>query len=162
MPLKPSQIRNLLVKAKVAKKDTRVKLRLHKLSAEKTHKVKDKHPEATYISNFLARIKVEKAIGKGYIDAKAIRVYVSELMKEVNSTIERGEKPRLLIKKTFSPKRGVNEFEFVFMGTESERHIEELTYFKKNPETWKTWGEIVLSPDEVEDLIKLLQDLLKA
>ena len=162
MTIKPSQIRNLLIKAKVAKQDTKVKLRVHKLGTEKAQEIKQKHPEITYISNLLAKMKVEPAIGKGYIDVKAIRVYLSELMKEVNSTIERGEKPRLLIKKTYSPKRGVNEFEFVFMGTESERHIEELTYFKKHPKTWRTWGEIVLSPVEVEDFIKLLQDLLKA
>jgi hypothetical protein len=161
MPLKPSKIKNLLKKAKQAPQDTRLKLRLRKLSAQKVREIKEKHPEATYISNLLASIKVERAIGKGYIDVKAIRVYLSELMKEINSTIERGEKPRLLVKKTYSSKRGVNEFEFVFIGTESERHLEELTYFKKHPKTWTTWGEIVLSPEEVKGLIKLLQDLLK-
>lgn len=155
------EIKNILVKAKQAPRNTQLTLDVHTVSAEKAKEIKEKHPYATYISKNVASIKVEKAIGKGYIDVKAIRVYLSELMQEVNSTIERGEKPRLLIKKAYSPKRGVNEFEFVFMGTESERHVEELAYYKTHPTTWRTWGEIVFSPKEVDDLIKLLQDLTK-
>lgn len=94
-------------------------------------------------------IKVEPYIMRDFVKAKAIRVYPTELMKNINSTIESGEKPVLLVKLTYSPKRGVNEFEIVFMGS---RHIEDLGYYKKPPKKWRSWGEIVLSPDQARQL----------
>ncbi len=131
-----------------------------RISNVTAHAIRERyHP--TRISNWLFKIKVEKPIKKGYIDVKAIRVYITELMKNINSTVERGEKPYLLVKKAYSPKRGENEIEMVFMASK-QKHIEELTYFRKHPSQWPSWGEIVWSEQQIRDLIKLLNDLLEA
>ena len=135
-----------------------IDIKTSQMSNRRHNELKQAFPHV-FISKNLYHIKVEKPIKKGFIDVKAIRVYIAELMQEVNSTIERGEKPYLLIKKAYSPKRGVNEFEVVFMGAK-QKHIEELSYFTTHPSEWKSWGEIVLSTEQIEDLIKLLKDLL--
>lgn len=103
-------------------------------------------------------IKVEPPIKRDFVKIKAIRVYIPELRKEVDSSIEKGESPSLLVKATFSKKRNENEIEVVFIG---ERHIEDLKYYKKDPNEWKTWGIIVLSPETAKNLGLLLLELSK-
>jgi hypothetical protein len=152
------ELQNVLAKAKTEPKNTKIQIRSRLVSSKRLEEIKERYPKTTQISNLMYLVKVEPAIGKRYLNVKAIRVYLGELRKNVNSTIERGETPYLLVKKIFSEKRGVYEYELVFMGT---RHIEDLSYAVSDPSTWNSWGEIVLSPEEIEDLIKMFQDLQK-
>jgi len=104
-------------------------------------------------------IKVEKAIRRELVNVQAIRVYLPELGKEINQTVERGERPQLLIKLTKRQKTGEYEVEIVFLGNEAERHIETLRYYKKNPKNWKTWGLIVLTPKQAMKLACILKKI---
>jgi len=93
------------------------------------------------------------------LGVKAIRVYIPELLKEVDSSIERDENPSILVKKIVrrSPGReNLPEIELVFKGS---RHLEDLRYYSKDPSTWITWGEIYLSPRQA---LKLAQALIEA
>ena len=141
--------------------ETGITLSRTKLSNVTAQRIRERYPSMRITNMLLYSIKVEKPIKKRYIDVKAIRVYIAELMKNINSTIERGETPYLLIKKAYSPKREVNEIEIVFMGSK-QKHIEELTYFKKHPSQWPSWGEIVLSLKQARDFIENLKDVVEA
>jgi len=101
-------------------------------------------------------IKVNPPIEKGFVKPQAIRIYVPELSREIDCSLERKENPRLMVKATHSEKRGSQEIEIVFLG---KYHFEQLEYFKKNPKEWKTWGIIVLSPQAAKNLAELLLKL---
>ena len=106
------------------------------------------------------QLKVEHSIRKEILrGVSAIRIYPSELMKEINSTIERGEKPRLLIKIYDREKTGEPEVTLVFCGA---RHFEPPSYWQKNPKDWVTWGEIVLPKEGAKDFVLLLLQMLEA
>lgn len=107
-----------------------------------------------------AWLRVEKAVKKDIQRVKAIRVYLPELMKEIDQTVERGETPELLIKRTLRQKTGKPEIELVFLGSMRERHVEDLNYYKKNPKDWTTWGLIVLTPEQAKAFIKALQRMV--
>ncbi|KPV64470.1 MAG: hypothetical protein AOA66_0161 [Candidatus Bathyarchaeota archaeon BA2] len=107
-----------------------------------------------------AYLRVERASKKEFANVEAIRVYLPELMKEVNQTIESGESPKLLIKRTERQKTGEPEIEIVFLGSTKDRHVEDLEYFEKHPLEWTTWGEIVLTPKQTEVFIKALQRMV--
>lgn len=155
------KIENIIGVRKNELERTRITFFTAKISDARAQEIRERYPSMRIV-NFLAYgIKVEKPIEKRYTDVKAIRVYIAELMKNINSTIERGENPYLLIKKAHSLKRGVNEIEIVFMGSK-EKHIEELTYFKKHPKDWTSWGEIVLSTEQAEEFIEALKAVLEA
>jgi len=157
------KLENVMAYVKEKPNKTSVSIRSIKLTSEKKERFFEGLPEeiprlASSLSNLMYHIKVEPAIEKGYVDAKAIRVYLNELNANVNSSRERGEKPYLLVKTIRSEKRGVIEFEIVFMGT---RHVEKLSYYKTNPKTWKSWGEIVASPKQIKELKDLFERLLE-
>lgn len=90
------------------------------------------------------------------VDVKAIRVYLSELNKNINSTTERGEQPKVYAKLIKREKTGESEIELFFIGTEKDRHIEDLSYSESDPKTWKSWGEIVISPEDALNLAAFL------
>jgi len=104
-------------------------------------------------------IKVEKPIRKEILNVEAIRVYIPELMKEVDSTVESGEHPKLLVKSIIRRKTGNKEVEIVFLGKKEERHIEDLFYYNSDPNTWKTWGIIVLTIQQAKGLKEFLSHL---
>ena len=104
-------------------------------------------------------MKVEEPISRKVFDVEAIRIYLPELMKEVNSTTERDERPQLFLKTTKREKTGENELEIVFLGKPKDRHIEKLNYYKKKPEDWTTWGNIVLNPKQVKALTSWLKNI---
>ena len=106
-----------------------------------------------------AWLRVERPIKKEYADVEAIRVYLPELSKNINSTVERGEHPVLLIKRTVREKTGKGEVEIVFMGSAKDRHIEDLSYYTKNPEEWRSWGEIVLTLDQARKFAKFFRSI---
>jgi hypothetical protein len=105
-------------------------------------------------------LKVEKAWKRDFAYAEAIRVYLPELNKEIDQTVERGETPKLMFKQTIRKKTGKPEVEIVFLGSITERHIEELFYAKKPPKDWISWGLIVLTFEQVETIIKVLQEMI--
>ena len=112
------------------------------------------------IENLGVYLRVERPLEKELANVEAIRVYLPELMKEVNQTVERGETPKLLIKRTKRQKTEKPEVEVVFMGSIRERHVEDLTYYEKHPKDWVTWGEIVLTPEQVKAFVKVLQRMV--
>lgn len=103
--------------------------------------------------------KVEEFIQRKFMKVKGIRLYpkIKGTIYNVNSTVERKEKPTLLSKLAWSHSRDQLEIEIVFMG---QYHVEELAYFKKPPDQWSSWGEIVLSLDQALELEKILHKLL--
>lgn len=107
-----------------------------------------------------AYLRVERAIKKRYANVEAIRVYLPELKKNVNQTVESGEIPKLLIKRTKRQKTGMPEIEIVFVGSMRDRHVEDLKYYEKHPETWTTWGELVLTPKQTELFIRALEEVI--
>lgn len=107
-----------------------------------------------------AWLKIEKPLKKIVLNIEAVRVYLPELETEVNQTTERGEHPTLYIKKTRRQKTGVTEFEIVFMGRPSERHVEKLRYYEKPLEQWRSWGELVLNEEQARELLRFLKDAI--
>jgi len=105
-------------------------------------------------------IKVEKAVKEDFVDVQALRVYLPELKKEVDQTIERGEKPCLKVKLTEREKTGEPEVELVFMGTMKDRHVEELSYWRKDPMSWTTWGLLVLTLKQARKLSAVLEKMI--
>ena len=108
----------------------------------------------------LVFLKLEKAQKRDFAKVEAIRVYLPELMKEINQTIESGETPRLLIKRTLRQKTGKPEIEVVFMGSMRDRHVEDLNYYQKHPKEWTTWGELVLTLEQAKTIIEILQEMV--
>lgn len=104
-------------------------------------------------------LRVEKALKRDFVKVEAIRVYLPELRKEIDQTVESGEAPELLIKRTVRQKTGKSEIEIVFMGSSRDRHVEDLRYYQKNPDKWRTWGLIVLTLEQAEKLFKVLQEM---
>jgi hypothetical protein len=107
----------------------------------------------------LTGLKVEPPIARDHQKVQAIRVYVGKLMKEIDSTIERGERPSLIVKKEWSPTRKTVEFSLVFVGP---YHIDDLNYYQKDPATWTTFGEIYMTPSQAAELTEKIKQVLKA
>jgi len=108
----------------------------------------------------LTDLKVEPAIAREPQKVQAIRIYPSKLMlKEIDSSVERGEKPGLIVKKEFSKKRKVEEVSLVFTGP---YHIEDLNYFQTDPATWTTFGEIYMTPTQALQLAEKIKRIVKA
>lgn len=104
------------------------------------------------------QLKVERAIRKEiFRDVYAIRIYPSELPRTINSTIERGERPRFLIKLQRRAKTDEEEVELVFLGT---RHFEPPSYWEKPPADWVTWGEIVFPKQGAKEFGILLLEII--
>jgi hypothetical protein len=104
-------------------------------------------------------LKVEPAIAREPQKVQAIRVYPGKLMKEIDSTIESGETPGLIVKKELSKTRKVEEISLVFTGP---YHIEDLNYFQKDPATWHTFGEIYMTPTQALQLAEKIKIVVKA
>lgn len=105
-------------------------------------------------------MRVEPAIKKKFIDVQAIRCTIPEMQQQLNSCVERGESPKLLIKLIRREKTGKLEVEMVFYASAKERHIEKLSYYEKHPSEWLTIGEIVLTPKETEECVTFLQRII--
>lgn len=103
-------------------------------------------------------IKVEPALRREFQKVKAIRLYPQGpgFTQFVNSTVERGETPTFLVKAAYSPKRSDYEIEIAFLGNYHTEAIGEHPYTKP-PKQWTSWGEIVLSPEQLKDLVGILQ-----
>jgi len=105
------------------------------------------------------KIKIDPALAaRKEISVKAIAVYSKLLEKQLISSVERGEQPKIHIYLNWNEKRQVPEIAFVFAG---EYRIEPLTYFKKNPKDWINFGRIVTSCEQAAEFLKALEGLLK-
>ena len=105
-------------------------------------------------------LKVEPAIAREPQKVQAIRIYPSKVMlKEIDSSVERGEKPGLIVKKEFSEKRKAEEVSLVFTGP---YHIEDLNYFQTDPATWHTFGEIYMTPAQALQLAEKIKRIVRA
>ena len=102
--------------------------------------------------------KIDDVIARESVDAKAIRVYTGKLMKEIDSSIERGENPHIYIQKTYNKKRRTPEIQIVLMG---EHHIEDISYPKSDPQTWVSFGEIVFSLEGAEQFIDYFKNVVR-
>jgi len=102
----------------------------------------------------LSVLKVEKALWKRVVPAiGAIRCWCGHTKFEMNSTVERGEHPQLLIKRTKREKTGEPEVEIVFLGS---HHDEHHTYYTKDPGRWTTFGNIVVTPEKAREVGAIL------
>ena len=101
--------------------------------------------------------KVDKVIARETVDAKAIRIYSGKLMKEVDSSKERGENPHLYIQRTYNEKRRLPELQIVLMG---KHHIEDLNYFNSDPKKWNSFGAIILSLEDAERFADKLKKVI--
>ena len=123
-----------------------------------------------WIKNFLAeafarmkmtlkdyeRFKLETPLTHKAIDVKAIRLYPMDFKEiEVNSTIESGENPHLSVNFIKRESTGEPEFELFFKG---QTHTEPINRNKKPRDDWRTWGEIVISPEQAKEIA---QELLR-
>jgi len=64
-------------------------------------------------------------------------------LKEIAASIEHGERPQLLLLKTWNQRRQIWEVQII---TVSPSHrIENVSYATKDPATWTSTGQIVLS-----------------
>ena len=105
-------------------------------------------------------IKVADAMEKIDLPVDSIRVYIPELMKEIDSSVERGEIPRIRVKKDFRISTKRNEITLIFLGKQNERHVEELTYFSKQPKDWSSWGTIIMSVEQARNLKEALNEIV--
>ena len=104
-------------------------------------------------------MKVLKPIVRIELPVKSFRLYIKELGKELDSSIERNESPRLLVKKVERNclgRSGEKEIELVMMG---DYHLENLNYYQKPLKEWKTFGAIYLSPRQA---LRLSEAIIQA
>jgi hypothetical protein len=111
-------------------------------------------------------LKVEKAIreevvsgvGAIYCYCGHIRFQMADIVPggeapapgfQMASTVERGEAPKLKVKRTTRGKTGAPEVEIVFKG---QHHHENLSYYRKDPAKWDTFGNMVMTPEKAREL----------
>lgn len=106
------------------------------------------------------RLKVLKAIKRGLVNAKAIRLFPTKPLLFIDSRKATGEKPTLLVKSVHNEKRGCHEVEIVFLG---DYHVAEpdARPHVKPYKDWLSFGLIVLSLDEAKELKKTLEKVVK-
>jgi hypothetical protein len=105
-------------------------------------------------------LNVLKAIKKGLVKVKAIRLFPTKPLLFIDSRTATGEKPTLLIKLIHNEKRGCHEVEIVFLG---DYHVAEpdARPHVKPYKNWLSFGLIVLSLDEAKELKKILEEVVK-
>lgn len=105
-------------------------------------------------------MNVLKAIKKGLVDVKAIRLFPTKPLLFIDSRRVTGEKPALLVKSIHNEKRRCHEVEIVFLG---DYHVAEpdARPHVKPYKDWLSFGLIVLSLEEAKELIKVLERVVE-
>ena len=105
-------------------------------------------------------MNVLKAIKKGVVKVKAIRLFPTRPLLFIDSRTDSGEKPTLLVKSTRNEKRGCYEVEIVFLG---DYHVAEpdARPHVKPYKDWLSFGLIVLSLEEAKELMKILERVVE-
>lgn len=105
-------------------------------------------------------MNVLKAIKKGVVKVKAIRLFPTKPLLFIDSRTETGEKPTLLVKSVHNEKRGCHEVEIIFLGGYHVAEPDARPHVKPYKE-WLSFGLIALSLDEAKELMKVLERVLK-
>ena len=105
-------------------------------------------------------MNVLKAIKKGLVQVKAIRLFPTKPLLFIDSRRATGEKPTLLIKSIYNEKRGCHEIEFVFLGDYHAAEPDARPHVKPYKD-WLSFGLIVLSLNEAKELIKILERVVE-
>ena len=104
------------------------------------------------------RIKLDRKLAKPKgVKPKKWSMYpkpLTEMKKAVYSSIERGEVPLLILAPTYNQKRDVVEWRMTLRG---DFHVEDLEYYAKNPQEWRSVAEVILSPEEMKSLCEYYQ-----
>jgi len=107
----------------------------------------------------MSKIKIDRALRKGgKISAKAIAIYSNKLKEQLISSTEKAEKPQVEIFLNWNEKRKAQEIALVLSG---EHRAEPYSYWQKDPKEWKTWGRLILGPEDAALLLEKLQEVLK-
>jgi hypothetical protein len=109
----------------------------------------------------MASMNVLKAIKKGSVAAKAIRLFPTKPLLFIDSRRDTGEKPALLVKRIDNKMRACHEVEIVFLG---DYHVAEpdARPHVKPYKDWCSFGLIVLSIEEARELIRVLEMIIEA
>jgi hypothetical protein len=107
-----------------------------------------------------ASMNVLKAIRKGLVDAKAIRLFPTKPLLFIDSRRATGEKPTLLVKSIDNKKRACHEVELVFLG---DYHVAEpdARPHVKPYKDWCSFGLIVLSIEQARELVRVLERVVE-
>lgn len=105
-------------------------------------------------------MNVLKAIQKGLVDVKAIRLFPTKPLLFIDSRRATSEKPALLVKSIDNKKRACKEVEVVFLG---DYHVAEpdARPHVKPYKDWCSFGLIVLSFDQAKELISVLERVVE-
>ena len=90
--------------------------------------------------------KLDKAIAQSRIPIKAARFFSGKLLKEIAASIEHGETPELFLTKTWNEKRCLWEVQIITIAP--QHRIEQVSYATKDPKTWRSIGQIVMTPEQ--------------
>jgi len=105
------------------------------------------------------KIKIDRALApRKTVRVKAIAVYPRLLGRQIISSVERAEVPEIHVYLNWNERRRSPELALVFTGN---HRLEDLTYFKKNPERWIGWGRVTLSEEQAADLARTIDALVK-
>jgi len=105
-------------------------------------------------------LNVLKAIKKGLVKVKAIRLFPTKPLLFIDSRTETGEKPTLLVKSIHNEKRGCHEVEIVFLGGYHIAEPDARPHIKPYKD-WLSFGLIILSLDEAKELTKVLERVVE-
>ena len=105
-------------------------------------------------------MNVLKAIKKGLVNVKAIRLFPTRPLLFIDSRTDTGEKPTLLVKSTHNQKRGCHEVEIVFLGGYHVAEPDARPHVKPYKD-WLSFGLIVLSVDGAKELIQVLERVVE-
>jgi len=105
-------------------------------------------------------MNVLKAIKKGLVKVKAIRLFPTRPLLFIDSRTETGEKPTLLVKSTHNKKRGCHEVEIVFLGGYHVAEPDARPHVKPYKD-WLSFGLVVLSLEEARELTKVLERVVE-
>jgi hypothetical protein len=101
-------------------------------------------------------MNVLKAIKKGLVDVKAIRLFPTKPLLFIESRRATSEKPALLVKSIDNKKRACKEVELVFLGDYHVADPDARPHVKPYKD-WLSFGLIVLSIDQARELIMVLE-----
>lgn len=106
-------------------------------------------------------ILIPKPVGQIQIDA--IKVYPPELLKRNKIIVADQSKNEFCIIKCLLYTNGCKTKNSPQLSLRicGPYHVERLLYYKKNPENWESWVEIVVPIEELPQLLRVLAETLK-
>ena len=101
-------------------------------------------------------ILIPKFVGEIRLDA--VKLYPYELLQKKKLLVGDQSKNELLFAKFFLFVNGcrTKSLPQLSLRIHGKYHVEKLTYFKKNPENWESWVEIIIPVEQLPQLIEVL------